>query len=842
MPSIISDEQKGFIHGRDIKDCLCIASEATNFLHNKSFGGNLALKIDITKAFDTLDWNFLLKVLQSFGFNEVFCNWIHVILKSAFLSVSVNGKSHGYFNCTRGVRQGDPLSPLLFCLAEDVLSRSISKLVSQGTLQLIKGTRNVCIPSHSFYADDLMIYCKGNLTGLRALKELFLKYASESGQCVSHSKSTIYSGSITPRRLDIIVALLNFKVGTLPFTYLGVPVFKGKPKSCHLQPIADKIKLKLSAWKASLLSIAGRVQLVKSVIQSMLTYSISIYSWPSSLLRDLEKCIRNFIWSGDIDKRKLVTVSWKKICRPLAQGGLNVRSLIHLNKASNLKLCWSLTNSQASWAVLLRDRVFRKGKAIRYHVFSSIWSSIKEEFDVIKDNSVWLLGNGQNINFWHDKWCGDPLVEQLHIPVHLRHSLSSLVSDFISNGQWTIPSQLSTMFSSLFSIVSKVSIPMEACNDKFLWQHSDSGDLELKHAYIFKSQHVQDLHWAKAIWNIAIPPSKSLMVWRLMHDKMPTDEKLMEKGCAIPSMCNLCKNNVESSFHLFFECHYAIKLWSWLAGCLNVTLQFYSTDDIWKLCDLNWSPQSKVTMTAAIINLLNTLWLVRNKARFDNILISWQSAISLIISNTSLSGNNTLKTSSNSMRDFSFLKLFQITIHHPRPTVLKEVLWTPPMPSWYKCNIDGAFCGSSGNASCGGIFRDHEAEFVYGFAEPLTASNAFIAEICGFMRAIEIAYQKSWNHLWIETDSLLVVSAFNHPDKPVAWSLRNRWKNAIFMASHMHIIVTHIYREGNQVADLLANYGLTIPSIILWDFAPLFIRDCIVRNKQGIPNFRFCLS
>jgi ribonuclease HI len=154
----------------------------------------------------------------------------------------------------------------------------------------------------------------------------------------------------------------------------------------------------------------------------------------------------------------------------------------------------------------------------------------------------------------------------------------------------------------------------------------------------------------------------------------------------------------------------------------------------------------------------------------------------------------------------------------------------------------GAFCGSSGNASCGGIFRDHEAEFVYGFAEPLTASNAFIAEICGFMRAIEIAYQKSWNHLWIETDSLLVVSAFNHPGKPVAWSLRNRWKNAIFMASHMHIIVTHIYREGNQVADLLANYGLAIPSIILWDFAPLFIRDCIVRNKQGIPNFTLCLS
>jgi hypothetical protein len=100
MPNLISVEQKGFMHGRDIKDCLCIASEAANLLHNKAFGGNVALKIDINKAFDSLEWSFLLKVLKLFGFNAVFCKWIHV-MQSAFLSVSVNGKSHGYFTCSR---------------------------------------------------------------------------------------------------------------------------------------------------------------------------------------------------------------------------------------------------------------------------------------------------------------------------------------------------------------------------------------------------------------------------------------------------------------------------------------------------------------------------------------------------------------------------------------------------------------------------------------------------------------------------------------------------------------------------------------------------------------------
>jgi hypothetical protein len=279
LHSLISEEQMGFIQDRNIKDCICIASEAVNLLHNKAFGGNLALKIDISKAFDTLEWPFLLKVLSCYGFNDTFCNWIHVILKSAWLSISINGKSEGYFNCSRGVRQGDPLSPLLFCIAEDVLSRSIAKLVHDGKLDLIKGTRHINVPSHTFYADDLMVFCKGKLSGLKALKDLFDTYALQSGQRINTAKSTIYFGSITQGRLNLIINLLNFQIGSLPFNYLGIPIFRGKPKISWLQSTADKIHAKLSAWKASLLTMAGRVQLVRAVIQSMYTYNISIYSW-----------------------------------------------------------------------------------------------------------------------------------------------------------------------------------------------------------------------------------------------------------------------------------------------------------------------------------------------------------------------------------------------------------------------------------------------------------------------------------------------------------------------------------------------------------------------------------
>jgi len=104
LPSIISKNQKGFIQGRNIKDCICLASEAINLMHKKSFAGNIALKIDIHKAFDTLNWNFLLKVLSCFGFNKTFVNWIATILSSATLSISINSAQHGYFACTRVLR------------------------------------------------------------------------------------------------------------------------------------------------------------------------------------------------------------------------------------------------------------------------------------------------------------------------------------------------------------------------------------------------------------------------------------------------------------------------------------------------------------------------------------------------------------------------------------------------------------------------------------------------------------------------------------------------------------------------------------------------------------------
>lgn len=165
--------------------------------------------------------------------------------------------------------------------------------------------------------------------------------------------SRFFTGAMTGSRVQMISSFLVFTVGSLPFTYLGCPIFRGKPKVSHFQIITDRIKSMLSTWKGTSLSIMGRVQLVKSIIHGMLVYSFHVYLWPRRLLRSLDTWIKNFIWSGDVLTRKVCKVSWKILCRLWSEGGLDIKSTRLINDAAMLKLAWNLLSSNSQWAVLL---------------------------------------------------------------------------------------------------------------------------------------------------------------------------------------------------------------------------------------------------------------------------------------------------------------------------------------------------------------------------------------------------------------------------------------------------------------------------------------------------------
>ncbi|GAU22526.1 hypothetical protein TSUD_296460 [Trifolium subterraneum] len=275
--------------------------------------------------------------------------------------------------------------------------------------------------------------------------------------------------------------------------------------------------------------MAGRMQLIKSVIQGMVLHTISVYSWPSSLLKDLEKWIRNFLWSGDVNQRKLVTVAWHKVCTPFIEGGLGIRSLFKVNEAASLKLSWELLNSDMQWAKFLRFRVHNGTKPISYHIFSSVWSSVKHKLPEIYSNSSWQLGNGELIKNLSDPWSGEPLMISLNIPQHLHTFLKAKVKHFIDNHAWNIPACLLLAYPDLHSLTANITIPLRDNVDSLCWKHSHDGDLTMKDSYSFHCAG-QQFNWSKKVWNIDIPPSKSMVVWRSLQNKLPTDECLALRG------------------------------------------------------------------------------------------------------------------------------------------------------------------------------------------------------------------------------------------------------------------------------------------------------------------------
>jgi len=194
---------------------------------------------------------------------------------------------------------------------------------------------------------------------------------------------------------NMLAQMSGFSVGTLPFQYLGCPIFQGKPKCIHFEPIVDHIKVKLATWKGVLLCIMGRVQLVKSIVHDMLAYSFHIYRWHVCLLHMLDRWIKFFVWSGDIHTRKICTVSWKYVCCPWENGGLNLRSRRAINASLLLNLSWKLFCQESQCSTLFQQQFISCGTPRSRYFKASIWTGVKEFFNMVTENSVWIIGTGE---------------------------------------------------------------------------------------------------------------------------------------------------------------------------------------------------------------------------------------------------------------------------------------------------------------------------------------------------------------------------------------------------------------------------------------------------------------
>ncbi|GKA87855.1 putative reverse transcriptase domain, reverse transcriptase zinc-binding domain protein [Tanacetum coccineum] len=294
-----------------ISDNILITHELMHNYHRNRGPPRCAFKVDIQKAYDTVDWVFL-------------------------------GK--------RGLRQGDPMSPYLFTLVMEVLTLMLKRRVRVSDsfryhnhceeLQII----NVC------FADDIFMFARGDVESARVIMESLDEFMLSSGLVPSIPKSTTFFCNVLNHVKIVILNIMPFSEGELPIKYLRVPLISSRLLNKDCKVLVEKAKNKIEDWKDKSLSFAGRLQLCKSVISSMHIYWASVLAIPKGIILDIQNLICGFLWCNGDYKRGKAKVAWVNICLPLSEGGLGLRSLEVFNKTLLTTHIWNIvSNKESLW-------------------------------------------------------------------------------------------------------------------------------------------------------------------------------------------------------------------------------------------------------------------------------------------------------------------------------------------------------------------------------------------------------------------------------------------------------------------------------------------------------------
>nr|XP_027090446.1 uncharacterized protein LOC113711482 [Coffea arabica] len=247
LSGIVSAEQSAFCPGRDIAENVLLAQEMIASIDKRARGNNCIFKLDMMKAFDRVSWWFLRQLLCKFGFDYRFILPILNNLSHSWFSVLVNGRSKGFFQASRGIKQGDPLSPLLFILASEALSRGLNAQVEGGRVVPYATSRGCVRVTHLSFADDIIIFSRGDRRSVGNLVRFLNLYQTATGQRINNHKSLfIASRRCGTGQIRRIQQITGFRHGTLPLPYLGCNLYAGRRKKEYFQFLIDKFIAKLA--------------------------------------------------------------------------------------------------------------------------------------------------------------------------------------------------------------------------------------------------------------------------------------------------------------------------------------------------------------------------------------------------------------------------------------------------------------------------------------------------------------------------------------------------------------------------------------------------------------------
>jgi hypothetical protein len=279
-------------------------------------------------------------VLEAFDFKKRWIEWVYSMISTPIFSILVNGIPSNTFNATRGIRQGDPISPFLFIMAAEGLGRVIKREQREKRMKGLEPWGNNLAITHQQFVDDIMLFGEVSIKEVRNIKRVLEIFMEASGMEINKEKSCTFIFNTPDSIKAHLTRTLGFRQGDLPTKYLGNQLDINPTRMKNWQGVIDKIKNRLASWPFRSLNIASRIVLLKSVLQSIPIYPLSIKATSKGVCTKLKEIFGKFLWEGPKQQRKWALVSWKNLVKRKEEGGLGIRDPEMLNKILGAKLWW----------------------------------------------------------------------------------------------------------------------------------------------------------------------------------------------------------------------------------------------------------------------------------------------------------------------------------------------------------------------------------------------------------------------------------------------------------------------------------------------------------------------
>ena len=297
LPNVLSKSQSAFQFDKAISNNILVAFETLHHMKMKKSGkiGSMTLMLDKSKAFDKVEWAFLLKLMEKMGFDGKWINLILECISTISYSILVNSEPKGNIVPSRGIRQGDPLSPYLFLLCSEGLNALIQQAVNEDKIRGYSLCRYGPKISHLFFADDSLLFCHAQISDTQTIQGILDLYEHASRQRIDKEKTTLFfSKSITMETKNSIKNFLGGPEIKEYEKYLGLLAVLGRNRSASLNFFKEKVWGKIQGWKEKLLSQAGKEVFLKAVVQAIPAFAMSCFRLLVGLCKEIEMIIRKF--------------------------------------------------------------------------------------------------------------------------------------------------------------------------------------------------------------------------------------------------------------------------------------------------------------------------------------------------------------------------------------------------------------------------------------------------------------------------------------------------------------------------------------------------------------------